>query len=372
MFRISDIFKKHKKESSASPEAETVGLPPKKKPEEVILMSGQAAAGAVKDYSHTTMERMVTSEAKAAITSAIDKELKKEADANAARNYIEVFTAVRHYYDINLKDEPDFISIINALTEKAVAILVDHHKVIEAKCLLDYPNIEDYLYYHITNVFFLALDVGIELGYDTPHLIDLGAAAFLHDIGLKNVREHMKTERLDKIDYDKIRQHPIMGAEMLAAANKGINEAVIAAVRQEHERMDGSGYPEGLPAEDITTYAQVIGLLDVYEALTHRRPYRSRFTPIEALDIILKNKKIFGPKIIKALVGKIGVYPVGTLVLLNSKETAVVTMNRPELPFRPVVSVIYDPYGEMFAQPKDIDLATSSILYIEDCVREKT
>jgi len=142
-------------------------------------------------------------------------------------------------------------------------------------------------------------------------------------------------------------------------------------VRQAHERADGSGYPEGLAAEEIDRYAQIVGLADVYESLTHKRPYRVKYTPIEALDMILKNKKVFGPKIIKALIGRIGVYPVGTLIMLNSKETGVVIMNRPELPFRPVVSVVYDTYGKEYSEPKEIDLAQNPILYIEDCVKEK-
>ena len=114
-----------------------------------------------------------------------------------------------------------------------------------------------------------------------------------------------------------------------------------------------------------------MGLVDVYEALTHRRPYRPRYTPLEALDMILKNKKLFGPKIIKALINSIGVYPVGTLVLLSSKETGVVTVNHPDLLFRPVVSIVSDPYGDELTEPKDIDLTAHPIIYIEDCVKEK-
>ena len=148
--------------------------------------------------------------------------------------------------------------------------------------------------------------------------------------------------------------------------------AVIDTVRQAHERADGSGYPEGLTADETSEFAQIVGLADVYEALTHKRPYRAKYTPIEALDIILKNKNIYGPKIIKALIRRIGVYPVGTLVLLNSKETGVVIMNRPELPFRPVVSIIYDAYSKEYGEPKEVDLSQVAILFIEDCVKEKT
>ena len=100
----------------------------------------------------------------------------------------------------------------------------------------------------------------------------------------------MKPEKLDNREYEKIRQHPNMGVAILTRASKEINNSIMAIVRQAHERTDGSGYPEGLKAEDISEYAQIVGVADVYEALTHKRPYRPKFTPIEALALLQELK----------------------------------------------------------------------------------
>lgn len=334
---------------------------------ETPVASPPSAAG----MFHASMEKSISTGAKALISSALNREMAKESDVKAARLYDEVFSAAKRLYNADLKREPNFLAEINALTEKALAALTDHSNAVIATCLLDYPNLDEYLYYHITNVFFFSLDMGLELEFDRPHLLDIGAGAFLCDIGIRDLDEHMKEGGLDKREYEKIRQHPNLGVSILTRATKEIGDSILAVVKQAHERLDGSGYPEGLKEDEITEYAQIVGLADVYEALTHKRPYRAKFTPIEALDMILKNKKVFGSKVIKALINRIGVYPVGTLVALNSKETGVVIMNRPEVPFRPVVSIVYDSYGKEFSEPKEIDLLQNPILYIEDCVKEK-
>lgn len=373
MFRISDIFKKIKKEpSEAEPSPAPAGAPPgqKKRPEDIIIMGPANPVSATSPFK-PSIQKSFTVTAKALISKAIDQEMAREADEKANFLYDEVLEAVKHFYAADLKRESDFLASINAITEKSVKMLTEHGHIIQWRCLLDYPVAEDYLYRHSTNVYFLALGVGLEFGMDNLRLIDLGAGAFLHDIGLAGIDERMKAAKLEKEEYDKIRQHANLGADMLARSTKEISQKVLNIIRQEHERADGSGYPNGLVADDITMLAQIVGLVDVYEALTHKRPYRPRYTPLEALDIILKNKKLFGPRIIKALINSIGVYPVGTLVLLSSKETGVVTVNHPDLLFRPVVSVISDPYGDELAEPKDIDLTAHPILYIEDCVKEK-
>ncbi|MBP7056396.1 MAG: HD domain-containing protein [Candidatus Omnitrophica bacterium] len=386
MFRISDILKKHKKGSD--------GQPPKKRPEEIIIMPDKAQGASPEQKKRPedviimgkppdaetpqaqssiklSVEKAFTATAKALISKAINQEMSKEADAQANFLYDEVLAAVKHFYTSDLKKEAGFLTSINSLTEKTLSILSEHGHIIQWRCLLDYPGAEDYLYRHSVNVYFLSLGVGVEFGVDRDRLIDLGTGAFLHDIGLAGIDDRMKAAKLEKEEHDNIQKHPNLGVDIMVRSTKEINEKVLKIIKQAHERADGSGYPEGLVADDISILAQIVGLVDVYEALTHRRPYRPRYTPLEALDIILKNKKLFGPKIIKSLINSVGVYPVGTPVLLSSKETGVVTVNHPDLLFRPVVSIVSDPYGDELTEPKDVDLTSHPILYIEDCVKEK-
>ena len=134
--------------------------------------------------------------------------------------------------------------------------------------------------------------------------------------------------------------------------------------------MDSSGYPRRLQGEQIGVYAQVIGLSDVYEAMTHRRPYRPAFIPYEAMKTILQDRPRFDREVVKALIRRIGIFPAGSAVRLNTKEIAVVTAHNPRSPLRPVVNIIFDAQGRRQEGPKRLDLAQNFVIYIEDSVRQ--
>ena len=88
----------------------------------------------------------------------------------------------------------------------------------------------------------------------------------------------MRPQKLEPAEMEKVRQHPRKGSEVLSKAQKDWPHCVMEAVLQEHERYDGSGYLKGAKAGEIAEFAQLIGLADVYEALEHSRPYRSRWS----------------------------------------------------------------------------------------------
>jgi HD-GYP domain-containing protein (c-di-GMP phosphodiesterase class II) len=148
-----------------------------------------------------------------------------------------------------------------------------------------------------------------------------------------------------------------------------MNKRILDAVRQEHERADGSGYPRGLVKEEIGEYAQIVGLADVYEAMMHRRPYRGKYTSLETVRIILKNKKVFSRKAIKALIEVFGLFPVDTLVQLNTKEIGVIVERNDDCISRPVIDVLIDSYGKELKQPRRVNMAENPVLYIDTCVK---
>ena len=389
MFRISDILKKHKKfvgkeapkqEKPAREEPIIIPRPamekwPAPKAAPAVPQSAEGLQPEQKPPESAIIEpatqKTLSEEIRVNISLAVNKEMKKERAPETAKLYDEVLSKVKSIYRADLKSEKDLLKTINALTEKSIEALNSKVKDLAVMCLTDYPNVEDYFYYHIVNVFFTSIDIGLGLGYERARLIDLGAGAFLHDIGMKDMTEHDKMEPLDNYEYGRIKQHPELGVEMLKKMGTEINSVVLDIVRQEHERANGSGYPAGAKSEDINEYAQIVGLVDSYEAMTHYRPYRSKYTPLEAITVILKSKSMFGQKVIKALILRIGVFPVGTPVILNTKEIGIVVSNIPELPFRPFVRIIYDSYGRELAQAKTIDLAETPIIYIENCVKEE-
>ena len=173
-----------------------------------------------------------------------------------------------------------------------------------------------------------------------------------------------KPKRLNLQELSEVKQHPVIGPEMLGQISESLNESIFEVIRQEHERIDGSGYPEGLEDNEIIEYAQIVGLSDVYEAMIHNRPYRGKHTPLETIKTILSNKETFAHKLVKILIERIGIFPVGTMVQLNTKEIGQVLKGNPELPLRPVVNIIFDVLGKRLKTTRQINLVNYPTVYI--------
>lgn len=146
----------------------------------------------------------------------------------------------------------------------------------------------NYLYNHSVNVAILAVRIGLGLGLDEQRLVNLGISALLHDIGLVKVPEDVlnKKGKLSEDEYQQLKGHPELGLKILEDIGQ-IEEEIKYAVSEHHERESGQGYPKGLTKDEIHQFAKIIGLVDIYEALTHPRFYREkRFSYQEAIDEI--------------------------------------------------------------------------------------
>ncbi len=343
MFRISDILKKYKEEK-AKPEAEQA----KKQPE----------------------EKEAASEAKMSISSTFAKEIKKSSSAEVAAVYESAVSWARKIYRPDLEYERGFLAGIAKAIEGIMDLLNEDNAELLVLSLADYPKLEDYLFYHVVNVCIISMQIGRGLGYDRGRLLELGEAAFLHDIGMVKFPDIIqKTEALSQAEYNTLKQHPQIGFEILSHIDKEPLSAIILdTVLKEHERVDGSGYPEGLKGDAIPESAQIVGLADVYEAVVHQRPYHKKRTPLEMLSEILSGKEAFHHKLIKVLIERLGVFPVGTLVRLNTREVGIVLKTNPDSPLRPVVEILYDTDGRELKEAKQVDLSKNAVLYIEECV----
>lgn len=144
---------------------------------------------------------------------------------------------------------------------------------------------KDYFERHHVNVAVLSVLTADQLGATLSDIIDLGTAAMLHDIGMSDSREAWDADvRLAPKVFDTtIRQHPERGQELLKKI-PGMTADISRIVREEHERLDGTGYPEGLSGDAIDPGARIVAVCDTLEALTHARPYRERLTLGEALS----------------------------------------------------------------------------------------
>ena len=202
-------------------------------------------------------------------------------------------------------------------------------------------------------------------------MIDLGVAAFLHDVGMVRVMEIARLPRkLTKKEYEEIKRHPKYGKEILEKMRE-TSKLAVETVYQQHERLRGQGYPQGLRDYKINGDAQIVGLVDVYEALTHPRVYRERFPPYEAMRMIVDSSKdLFSLRMIKELMRDLGTYPIGSMVRLNSREVGRVIGVNKQFPLRPRILILFDREGQKLSEPREADLVKSNLLHIVEPIDE--
>jgi HD-GYP domain-containing protein (c-di-GMP phosphodiesterase class II) len=309
-------------------------------------------------------------EQKIEISSVIRKDIQEEDNSKEAQLIYNALTAkARDIYQANFSYKPGLAKDINSLIDKLINHLSAGHNGLLKIVLQDYPPEQEYLSFHVANTCIICLTIGLSLGYDSARLLDLGTAAFLHDLGIiKYLDLIYKKKILHEEEYAKVKKHPKASLEILKDAQGEIAQDILDAISQEHERLDGSGYPQGLKDAQISEFAQIIGLADLYEAMVHQRPYRNKFSPLETVKLILNNKSAFDCRIIKALIEKIGIFPVGVLVRLNTKEIGSVVKENARLPLRPVVNVFFDAAGKELKEPKRIDLSANPMISIAECM----
>ena len=353
--RISKIFKRNDQADSPLPK----GI----KPEENLIQDSGSGEAEIPHHHETSVR----------ISPALNQELEKERPSTPGmvHFYDDILKKAKDVYIADPSARMSFASEIKPFIEKIIESLRAGDDELLLICLRDYTRPEDLLYYHVANVVTISIAVGSYLGYENDKLMELGVAAFVHDIGQRGMELLNKTDMFTDEDFDRVKKHPEEGALALSIIDTGLNKRILDAVRQEHERVDGSGYPEGLVSDEITEYAQIIGLADVYEALMHDRPYRSKYTSIDAIRIILKNKKTFSRKVVKALIEVFGIFPVETLVQLNTKEIAIVVKRNSEFISRPILDILIDSYGKEVKQHKRINLAENPVVYIDTCVKRE-
>jgi HD-GYP domain-containing protein (c-di-GMP phosphodiesterase class II) len=169
-----------------------------------------------------------------------------------------------------------------------------------------------------------------------------------------------------------IKKHPQFGYEIVLNSLGEKYKWLAEVVSQEQEREGGQGYPRGLLGNEIHEYAKVIGIVDVYEALSHPRPQRKRFLPYEATKVIVNSSKnMFPQKLIRALLTKLSCFPTGSYVVLNSKAIGRVVETNEAYPLRPVIEMLYDSMGKKLTEKKVVKLQDTPLLYITDSMFEE-
>ena len=231
---------------------------------------------------------------------------------------------------------------------------------------------DDYTYMHSVAVCALMIALAKQLQIDEKLTRSLGVAGLLHDLGKAAMPMEVlnKPGKLTDAEFDIIKSHPQKGYEMLLGG-ANVEDITLDVCLHHHEKMDGSGYPKHLKGHEISLYAKMGAVCDVYDAITSNRPYKAGWDPAESLRKMMEwTQGHFDPQVFQAFVRSLGIYPIGSLVRLSSGRIGIVTEQTAKSLLAPIVKVFYSTKIDMRILPEIIDLSrpgsTEKIVARED------
>ena len=224
-------------------------------------------------------------------------------------------------------------------------------------------NKDNYTYMHSVAVCALMVALARQLGLDEASTRKAGMAGLLHDVGKMAIPDEIldKPGKLTDEEFDIIKSHPVEGHKMLLEGS-GVDEVALDVCLHHHEKMDGRGYPDKLTAKDISIYAKMGAVCDVYDAITSNRPYKNGWDPAESLRKMAEwSKGHFDPIIFQAFVKSVGIYPIGSLVRLESGRIGVVIDQSGKSLTTPKVKVFYSTKSKLRIPPEVLDLSSKTV-----------
>jgi putative nucleotidyltransferase with HDIG domain len=218
---------------------------------------------------------------------------------------------------------------------------------------------DDYTYLHSVAVCALMVALSRQLGFGERETREAGMAGLLHDLGkaLTPAEVLNKPGKLTDAEFAIIKRHPVEGHRMLAEAH-AVGEIPLEVCLHHHEKMDGTGYPDRLPAEQITLFSRMGAVCDVYDAITSNRPYKAGWDPAESIRKMAEwCQGHFDERIFQAFVRSVGIYPIGSFVRLESGRLGVVVEQTEKSLLTPRVKVFFSARSQTHIAPEIVDLA---------------
>jgi len=248
------------------------------------------------------------------------------------------------------------IAAIEAAVNPLVSSVLRNKDAVAA--LLRIRTLDDYTYSHcISNAVWAAV-LGRHLGFKPQQINKLALGCALVDVGKVAIPQELliKPGKLTETEWVTVRGHVDAGLAILEASSVRDRD-VITMIATHHERIDGSGYPNGLHGKAIPVYGQIAGIIDTYDAMITERPYAAALSSYDAVHALHENAGVlFQEDLVEHLTQAIGVFPTGTLVELSTGEVGVVTAQNPERRLRPKVNLILTEDKKPRAHPIITDL----------------
>ncbi|MDR0602299.1 MAG: HD-GYP domain-containing protein [Treponema sp.] len=218
------------------------------------------------------------------------------------------------------------------------------------------------------NAAILSALIAMELKIPNHKIVQIITGALLHDVGMFRLPKEIVDKRggLSDAELQRMQAHPLYAYKIISKTLLYPDEVGMVAL-QHHERWDGEGYPRRLSGEVIDLGARIVSVADAFEAMVSQKPYRNSMVGYQAMKNLLSdNSRRFDPDVLKAFIQTMGIYPIGSIILLNNGALARVIEVHGDAPLRPKIRVLADEFGKVYKQDEGdiVDLLTEKSLFI--------
>lgn len=275
----------------------------------------------------------------------------------------QIFLSARHYRTLEIGMAQAVVAEVDASVERNPGALISLARL---KAASDYTSL------HSIAVCALMLGLARQLELDATTRLEVGLGGLLHDLGKAFVPAELieKPGRLSAEEFALVQRHAVAGYALLAESGR-VGPVSLEIALRHHERLDGSGYPQGVAADKLGRYARMAAICDVYDALTSQRPYRDSGQAAQAIRIMAAGAGTqFDKPLFHAFVKTVGIYPVGSMVRLASQRLAVVVEQGEASLLKPRVRSFFSLSDKRRIAPELIDLTDTtvkdSIVSLED------
>jgi HD-GYP domain-containing protein (c-di-GMP phosphodiesterase class II) len=293
-----------------------------------------------------------------------DRDYSEEARQAASRTYNRSVAVTREVINsVRMGRTPSIRKIKRVVQGIVDQILNEETSLIGLTAIRDY---DEYTFTHSVNVCIFAVALGRRLGFTKVQLFDLGLSALMHDIGKSRVPINylQKSEELSEEEWRQIAAHPWLGVLtlfQLRGQQEDVSYRAMTVAYEHHMRTDLTGYPKPIRPRSMSMTSKIVAVVDGSDAATTRRVYQTTpYTPAAVLQEMRDNpRRGMDQIVVKAFINLLGIYPVGTLVVLDTFELAVVSSvnPKPEALSRPIVRIVSDANGNTLHPAPEIDLA---------------